>query len=241
MNKEEIRQEFLIKFVSHLIINTAIKAKKQLSEELTKKISERMIKEDLGHIMIKPIKTSIAPKVNLREIKVPMNQVSREIIANKNQKSLIKTQPSLLTMKIMQRPPRVLQNKPSFQNQMVEKFSPQAKIAPSPPSPELIITLGMPKIDNILSDPLVETLECTGPGKNIVVSKGGRMYSMDVTLYEEEIKKIMQEISEKTRIPLLSGVFKAAYGNYIITSVMSDFIGTRFMIQKKSLEKQTNY
>ncbi len=103
----------------------------------------------------------------------------------------------------------------------------------SPPAPEKSPFIGFAKIDEILGDSAVQTVECPGPNKPVLVYKGGAVRSSKLTLTSDEINNIMKSVSEKTRIPLMSGVFKAAYGNLIITSVMSDFVGTRFMIQKK--------
>ena len=108
-------------------------------------------------------------------------------------------------------------------------------VAPTEAIPEQITFLGLPKIDKILEDPSVQTIECPGPNKRILVFKGGKILSTQLSLTADEINNTMKDISEKTRIPLMSGVFKAAYGNLIITSVMSEFVGTRFIIQKKSI------
>ena len=121
---------------------------------------------------------------------------------------------------------------PSMSKQVTMQLNP-IKIIPVPAIPEKITVLGLLKIDNILEDPGVLTIECPGPNKKLLVFKSGKIQSTDLNLTADEINNIMKDISEKTRIPLMSGVFKAAYGNLIITSVMSEFVGTRFIIQKK--------
>ncbi|MBI2451517.1 hypothetical protein HYV50_00395 [Candidatus Pacearchaeota archaeon] len=88
------------------------------------------------------------------------------------------------------------------------------------------------KITSLLSDPAVIGIECPGPGKNIIVNKSGSIQATPINLTKEEIDSIMNEISEKTRIPLLIGLFKAALGDILITAVVSEYVGTRFMIQK---------
>ncbi len=103
----------------------------------------------------------------------------------------------------------------------------------APAAPEKVTLLGLSQLDGILSDPYVQTIECPGPNKPLLIYKGGAVQASKFNLTSDEIKGIIKDISEKTRIPLASGVFKAAYGNLIITAVMSDFVGTRFMVQKK--------
>ena len=70
-------------------------------------------------------------------------------------------------------------------------------------------------------------------GKNIIVYKDGTAQTTPYILDEEEIKEIMQNLSEQTKIPIIQGVFKAAIFDLIITAVISEFVGTRFIIEKK--------
>ncbi|HLC53683.1 MAG TPA: hypothetical protein VJK03_04010 [Candidatus Nanoarchaeia archaeon] len=89
------------------------------------------------------------------------------------------------------------------------------------------------KISAILSDPATSSIECPGPDKPLMVSRRGLVQSIPLQFTTEEITAIMTEISKKTRIPLGTGVFKAVLGNLLITAVSSEFIGTRFLLQKK--------
>lgn len=98
--------------------------------------------------------------------------------------------------------------------------------------------LGLPELDKILQDPDVQTIECPGPNKQVLVYKNGSIQPISLSLTNDEISNAMKEISEKTRIPLMSGIFKAAMGDLVITAVMSEFVGTRFMVQKKPPQVQ---
>jgi len=107
---------------------------------------------------------------------------------------------------------------------------------PLPVKPSLtpnLIGLGLGKLSFLIMDPSVSSIECTGPGKPLIVSKSGIIQSTQIVLTDTEIKSIIEQISEKTRIPIIAGVFKAAFENFIFTSVISNYIGTRFIIQKK--------
>lgn len=88
------------------------------------------------------------------------------------------------------------------------------------------------RIIPLFNDPLISSIECAGPEKNIIINKSGLIQAIPMTLTQEEIENIMDEFSMKTKIPLIKGVFKAALGNLLITAVMSDFVGTRFHIEK---------
>ncbi len=94
----------------------------------------------------------------------------------------------------------------------------------------------MKKLLPLLLDPSVQSIECKGEGQRILVLRGPSVQISNITLSKEEINSLMKEISEKTRIPLIQGLFKAAFENFIITAVISDFVGTRFIIEKKALQ-----
>ena len=96
-------------------------------------------------------------------------------------------------------------------------------------------TINLGKVNANLSDPSVFSVESPGPGKNLIVNRAGKIQSSSSTLNKEEIDLIMKEVSDKTRIPLISGgVFRAAIKDLVITAVVSDYIGTRFLMQKRT-------
>ena len=106
----------------------------------------------------------------------------------------------------------------------------QNQIIPSPmPLPE---GFSLEKLDILIRDNRVTSIECSGPGKPILVKILGKVNSTQIVLSEEEIKKIINNFARYAKIPALGGVFKAAVGNLIITSVISDFVGSRFIINK---------
>ena len=90
------------------------------------------------------------------------------------------------------------------------------------------------KLNSLVSDAGVEGIECLGSDKNILVKKGGRVQRTSIILKKEEIKKILQDFSQQTKIPLTRGTFKAVLGNIILTAVLSEFVGTKFILQKKN-------
>lgn len=90
------------------------------------------------------------------------------------------------------------------------------------------------KLNSLIADPGVENIECPGPNKNLLVKKSGRVQKTSLLLTNIEIKKIIKDFSEKTKIPLVKGTFKAALGNLILTAIVSEFAGTKFILQKKT-------
>ena len=84
----------------------------------------------------------------------------------------------------------------------------------------------------LINNPMISSVECPGHGKNFIINKSGLIQAISMSLTQEEIDEIMDEFSSKTKIPLIKGVFRAALGNLIISAVLSDFVGTRFHIEK---------
>ncbi len=93
----------------------------------------------------------------------------------------------------------------------------------------------------ILADPSVQNINCPGPEKYLLITRTGLIQASNMRFTADDINNFMKDISQKTRIPLLPGLFKVAYGNYIITAVISEFVGTKFVIEKKSLVQQFGY
>jgi hypothetical protein len=90
------------------------------------------------------------------------------------------------------------------------------------------------KINALLASPEIKSIECPGAGKNLIISKKGRNEPIGLVLSGREIKDYLQKISQKTKVPFgESGLFRAEVGNLIVTAIISEFIGTRFVVTKK--------
>ncbi len=127
------------------------------------------------------------------------------------------------------------QSYPTQSSQAIQPTQPNQTYTPQQPtSQQDLIEYGLEKISPILSDPAVLSIECQGPGKPLLINKSGAIQVSPISLSQEEINSMMAKISEKTRIPIISGTFKAAFLNYLATGVISNFVGTRFIIQKKN-------
>jgi len=97
------------------------------------------------------------------------------------------------------------------------------------------------KIQKLIDDPSVATIECPGGAKNVFVTRvapgfGYPIPEKQVTkliLTKGEIHNFLEIVSEKVRIPLQEGTFRAAVSGFIVDAVISEMIGTRFLIKKR--------
>jgi hypothetical protein len=88
------------------------------------------------------------------------------------------------------------------------------------------------KIGRLLKDPTVNSIECPGPGKNLMVKRYNQVNITQNILNKDEIASVIEDFSEKARIPIVGGILKAAVGDLMISAVISEFVGSRFIINK---------
>jgi hypothetical protein len=135
--------------------------------------------------------------------------------------------PSILKFEI----PRPIKQKPRMIQQIQQLPTPTPNIVqPINSNPEM----AWEKIQPLLIDPSVTHIECLGPGKQLMVSRAGQRQITRIILSDLEIKKILETISEKSHIPLLEGVFRAAIEDLSLNAVISEIIGSKFVIKKNS-------
>lgn len=90
----------------------------------------------------------------------------------------------------------------------------------------------MKKIEPLLRDSSILSIECPGPGKNVLVKRFNQINVTKIILSSQEINIIIEDYSNQARIPIVGGILKAAVGNSIISAVTSEFVGSRFIINK---------
>ncbi len=130
------------------------------------------------------------------------NSMERSISSSKKEITEIKTAHSRMDMKKLLAP------------QMQKNMPPMEKIGP------------------LLRDNTIVAIECSGPGRNVMIKKYNQMNMTKVILSEEDINVIIEYFSNEARIPLTGGILKAAVGNAVISAVVSEFVGSRFIINK---------
>jgi len=217
----EIRKEFLREFVLR-ILNEKAKSIDKLPDRLIEKVKAIQMEEKNISIMnsgkidsIKPI-IPVMRALPRRQMTAPKAHTPIAPISHIPINHNIQTNPK---------------------TPFISPIQPSQPTNPSQPE-QLESMHSLEKIKNLLKDRFVRSIECTGPGKPIVVLKDNIPQTTNIILNQDEIKAIMTEISSKTRIPLLPGLFRTALENVIVTAVISEFAGTRFVIEKKQMQRQ---
>ncbi|MBI2044746.1 hypothetical protein HYT23_01675 [Candidatus Pacearchaeota archaeon] len=107
-------------------------------------------------------------------------------------------------------------------------------VAPAPSS--AIIDLG--KLNLFVNDPSVSSIETSGPDDPVTIKTSKGVQSTKTILTKEDINQVLQKFSEASRIPLHDGILKIAVGKLILSAVVSDVIGSRFIIKKMRQQPQ---
>jgi hypothetical protein len=124
---------------------------------------------------------------------------------------------------------------------MAFKPAKQPKIIPKPlirpkeisrSSPIKTGEINIQKLNRFIADKSITMIECPGPNKFILVKKAGQVNTTKTTLSQKEIDAIIKDFSEKARIPIIGGIFKASVEDLTITAVVSEFVGSKFIIYK---------
>jgi hypothetical protein len=224
-NKEIVKTIFLNKFTEEIILSLY---KEERKKELIKI-------EKLKQEFVKPIMTK--EQSMARIIRSPVFEQKKDLQpSNYTEKDKIQKKPFVYITKSQTKPIK------SYQPSILEKTIPQTQIRESAPirgiSPEYVsrpedFKLG--KIENILSDPSIQSLECPGPGKNILIRRYNKTQVTKLALNQQGIREIINSFSNKAKIPVIGGILKAAVGNYLISAVDSDIAGSRFLLTKINL------
>ena len=130
--------------------------------------------------------------------------------------------------------PPVMSPRPPVHRPVVPVVPSKFQIVPPVPSGNVELGQDYGKLMPLLGDVSVSTIECQGAGKPLMVIRAGRRQLTRISLGTGEIKDILDKVSDAVHIPILEGVFRAAVDNFSINAVVSEIIGSRFVIKKQT-------
>ncbi len=212
----DFRKYFLLKFTKEII-----KATETYRSQILKKHVQITIKENEKR-----------PPINI--YKTPPRAPIRNIVRNM----------------IMQKVHRDTQSIKQMKKEPFENFFKPSSMKPRMPAVLKIPDLALPstvqylqpvpgqkevdlgKVNPLISDPLVRTIECNGSNENIVVDGVMGRKETKIVLTKEEIDDIINNFSAASHIPAQEGFFKVAVGRLILSAIVSKVIGSKFIIRK---------
>jgi len=88
------------------------------------------------------------------------------------------------------------------------------------------------KLNPIIQDSFVNSIECEGPNTNIIVKGKMGEKQTRIVLDENEINEIIKIFSDASKIPVSEGFYKVAVGRFVFMAIISEVIGSKFIINK---------
>jgi hypothetical protein len=207
-----------------------------INADLVPRVSERVMQASMTQRMIPSMMPSIEieepkkdyqfvkPDTNKFEYNIPKRDMSKLIEPMRERYRAPVYTPTLMIPQSLQMNEPMPQALPESSQGRVPEMLPQDM--------EVVGDYG--KINDFLRDPTVSSVECPGPGKPISIVRTGQRQMTRIFLSPEEIEGILKNASEASHIPLLEGVFRAAAENFTINAVISEMIGSRFVIKKNT-------
>jgi hypothetical protein len=130
--------------------------------------------------------------------------------------------------------PQIRPQQPIPEHQLPENLR---YIQPTPTNMQ--IDLG--KLNMLIQNPNIFSIECNGPDESLIIKESGITKPTNMALSKEEINQVLKKFSEITHVPLEEGVTKMVAGRLILSAIVSDIVGSRFIIRKMSQPLQRFY
>jgi len=243
----EKRIIFLKNFTAEIMLSII---KKIRSDE---KIKQEKIKQKILSPIPEP-KFPLAPVFQPSKFPKLPKQESKTIISKSSEKTIdleelrkpiihrAKTQ----MLAQMQKPRPItqpIQTTKPIQQAMIQQFQTSKQLPQIPPQVKALKEIkpqvnqkpegfALGRIESLLQNKEIQSIECPGPNKNLLVRKYNKINTTKITLDQVEITDILHAFAKQAKIPIVGGILKAAVGDLVISAVISEFVGSRFIINK---------
>jgi len=239
---------FLKKFVAEILINSG--EPKTLEEIKIEKLRQKFFKPaEPEKSFAEPIYAPIFQEpIYPKEIKSEFIPSQFDIKAIEYSIPIpVKRKLSLHRIKHLRKPPKkqriipllhMKKSQPIFSKQMFAQqkaqIPPQIKALKEvrPVAQERPQGLALGRLEPLVKDLSVQSIECPGPGKNVLVKKYNKINVTKIIMSKSEIDEIIDNFSKNAMIPVVGGILKAAVGDLVISAVISEYVGSRFILNK---------
>lgn len=131
-------------------------------------------------------------------------------------------------------PPRILKlNTRQFNNPILNL--PEPRLPPHleylKPIPTHSPEIDLFKLNPLIKDPAVKIISGS-PDEKVTVTGAMGTKPTGIVLSKEDINRIINVFSEESKIPVNEGIYKVVVGTLILSAVISEMIGSRFVIKK---------
>lgn len=227
---EDFKKIFLLKFTSELI-------KHSLKGELLN--LQKLIESEEEKIPVPKKEFVIQEKANKQPVREqPLKETP---IKNQPEKIDAPFQKSEMTFEKVFSKPKIIPKPIKKSPVMSSLFIPEPKLPPHleylKPVPSAGIDIDLFKLNPLIKDPAVRVIEGNVDEKVIVRGTMGTKPT-DTILSKEDIDRIINKFSEASKIPTTEGIYRVIVGNLILSAIISEVVGSRFIIRKMSYPTQ---
>jgi hypothetical protein len=216
----KIKHQFLKEFTKELILITRHRIE---SKQIAMVEAERIRQE----IAAEKLRQRFFEKKNEQELeKARQKGLARHLV----KKEPRKIQKQEVKKKLMIHPAHVLK-KPLMKPKQIPVYREHQLIKQAPEAQQLNLN----KIHFLIADMDVSSIECQGEAKNIIIIKRGQTMRTEISLTKQEIDQVIQEFSDKARIPIIEGLLRARIGSLQISAVVSINTSSRFIITRRTM------
>lgn len=99
------------------------------------------------------------------------------------------------------------------------------------PMPTAGITIDLFKLNPLIKDPAVRIIE-VNPDEKVMVSGAMGTKPTNIFLNKDDIDRVIKKFSEVSKIPIGEGVYRVIAGNLILSAIISEVVGSKFIIKK---------
>lgn len=92
--------------------------------------------------------------------------------------------------------------------------------------------IDLEKLNPLINDPAVKIIECSGADEHVFVRGGMGTKPTNIVLHKEDIDKIIETFARVSSIPPHEGIYHVAFGKLILSAIISNVVGSKFMIKK---------
>jgi len=180
----------------------------------------------------------------LQSAKRDINKLQK-IIDLKERKEVKKFQVKGEFIRRVEEPQRIVLKKPNVQEKITPRITrPITRQALSIPEPRLpshleylkpvssnLPDIDLGKLNPLIKDRAVKIIEVNPDEKVTVMGLMGTK-STDITLNKEDIDRVINAFSEISKIPTEEGIYRVAVGSLILSAIISEVVGSKFIVKK---------
>ncbi len=108
------------------------------------------------------------------------------------------------------------------------------------PIPAPVVEIDLVKLNPLVRDPAVRIIEVS-PDEKVIVTGTMGIKPTGIILNKEDIKNVISKFSEVSKIPANEGVYRVAVGNLVFSAIISEVVGSKFIINKMAYPSQGSF